>query len=192
MQRLNKIIQDNRKLLRLYNSGAVFTAFDTETTGISPKDSTIIEIGAVKFDMNGTISTFSALINPEIQIPYFITQLTHITDEMVCNQPVIKNILPAFIEFIGDSILIGHNIQFDLNFLHSECEKNNLGFVKNNALDTLRISRWAYPKSPKHKLDFLADALKINKGNSHRAFDDAVTCKELFLRILKDTEPVQR
>jgi len=192
MQHLNRIIQDYKKLLRLYNSGVVITAFDTETTGISPKDSTIIEIGAVKFNKDGIISEFNRLINPHTLIPPFITELTHITNSMVSDKSDIKVILPEFIDFIGNSILMGHNVQFDLNFINSECEKNNLKYVKNNALDTLRISRWAYPKAGKHKLDFLADALKINKGNSHRAFDDAVTCKELFLRILKDTEAVQK
>ena len=104
---------------------------------------------------------------------------------MVCGMPGIKEVLPRFIDFIGHSILMGHNVQFDLNFLNSECEKNGLPYVRNHALATLRISRWAYPKAERHKLDYLADALKINKGHSHRAFDDAVTCKELFLRILK-------
>ena len=192
MQHYNPILQDNRRLLKLYNSGAVFTAFDTETTGIKAEDCTIIEIGAVKFNKDGELDKFSTLINPKIPIPQIITQITNISDSMVCSMPCIKEVLPGFIEFIGDSILMGHNVQFDLNFLNSECEKNGLPYVRNNALDTLRISRWAYPKAERHKLDYLADALKINKGHSHRAFDDAVTCKELFLRILRDTAPVQR
>ena len=192
MQHYNPILQDNRRLLKLYNSGAVFTAFDTETTGIKTEDCTIIEIGAVKFNKDGELDKFSTLINPKIPIPQIITQITNISDSMVCSMPCIKEVLPGFIEFIGDSILMGHNVQFDLNFLNSECEKNGFPYVRNKALDTLRISRWAYPKAERHKLDYLADALKINKGHSHRAFDDAVTCKELFLRILADTAPVQK
>ena len=192
MQHYNKILQDNRRLLQLYKGGAVITAFDTETTGIKAETCTIIEIGAVKFSKDGIISTFSTLINPKIPIPPVITQITKINDSMVCNMPEIKEVLPSFIDFIGDSILMGHNVQFDLNFLNCECEKNGFPYVRNKALDTLRISRWAYPTAQRHKLDYLADALKINKGHSHRAFDDAVTCKELFLRILTDTAPVQK
>lgn len=192
MKHYNRILQDNRRLLKLYNSGAVFTAFDTETTGIKAEECTIIEIGAVKFSKDGELDRFSTLINPNIPIPPIITQITHITNSMVSKKPRINEVLPQFIDFIGDSILMGHNVQFDLNFLNSECEKNGFSYVRNNALDTLRISRWAYPKAERHKLDYLADALKINKGNSHRAFDDAVTCKELFLRILNDTVQCQK
>ena len=192
MQHYNKILQDNKKLLRLYESGEVFTAFDTETTGVKAETCTVIELGAVKFSKEGVISEFSTLINPKIPIPPAITQLTHISASMVKDSPFMKEVLPYFVEFIGKSILMGHNVQFDLNFLNSECEKHGLPYVKNRALDTLRISRWAYPKAEHHRLDFLADALKINKGYSHRALDDAVTCMNLFLRILKDTAPVQR
>ncbi|MBQ7752385.1 MAG: 3'-5' exonuclease, partial [Treponema sp.] len=137
MQHYNRILQDNRRLLKLLNSGAVITAFDTETTGIKAEDCTIIEIGAVKFNKDGELDRFSTLINPNLPIPQIITQITKITDSMVCSAPFIKEVLPRFIDFIGDSILMGHNVQFDLNFLNSECEKNGLPYVKNHALDTL-------------------------------------------------------
>ena len=83
---------------------------------------------------------------------------------------------------INNTILIAHNAQFDLNFLNAECEKSGLESTKNKVIDTLQYSKWAFPDLEKHKLDFLADYFKINKGSSHRAFDDAETCRQLFLK----------
>lgn len=183
MQHLNKILTDYKKLHLLYNNGAVFTAFDTETTGITPSNSRIIEIGAVTFNKDGIISTWSHLFNPGFPIPQLITNLTHISDSMVADCPDIKEMLPDFKSFISDNILIAHNAQFDLNFLNSELEKAEMTPAKNKTIDTLRYSQWAYPELPRHKLDYLADYLKINKGNSHRALDDALTCMNLYIKI---------
>jgi len=183
MQHLNKILKDYKKLHLLYNSGAVFTAFDTETTGISPSNSRIIEIGAVTFNKDGIISTWNQLFNPGIPIPPFITGLTHISDSMVQDCPRIEECLPYFVSLISDNCLIAHNAQFDLNFINSELEWAGMTPTKNRTIDTLRYSQWAYPELPKHKLDYLADTLKINKGTSHRALDDALTCMNLFIKI---------
>lgn len=180
MQHPNKKITDFRRLCHLYNDGAIFTAFDTETTSITPTTGRIIEIGAVKFDKNGIISTWQKLFNPEQILSPFIIELTHITQDMVDCSDRINLHLPDFIKFIDTSILIGHNAQFDLNFLNAECQHCGLPVTKNKTIDTLELSKWRYPSLEKHKLDFLADYLKINKGSSHRALDDARTCMELF------------
>ncbi|MDD7268519.1 MAG: 3'-5' exonuclease [Treponema sp.] len=183
MQHLNKILTDYKKLHLLYNAGAVFTAFDTETTGVSPSDSRIIEIGAVTFNKDGIISSWEHLFNPGFPIPPFITQLTHITDSMVMECPDIKVLLPEFKNYISDNILIAHNAQFDLNFINSELERADITPARNKTIDTLRYSKWVYPNLPRYKLDFLADYLQINKGTSHRAMDDALTCMNLFIKI---------
>lgn len=180
MHRPNKILKDYKKLHHFFENGEVFTAFDTETTDISPTTGRIMELGAVKFNKNGVIGTFSKLINPGTPIPSFVTNLTHITDEMVKDSPFMKDVLPSFLEFIGDTILIAHNAGFDLNFLNAECEWAGLPLTKNRCIDTLQYSRWTVPNVEKHKLDFLADTFKINKGSSHRALDDAKTCMELY------------
>lgn len=144
-----------------------------------------MEIGAVKFNKDGVIDTWHHLFNPNCIIPPFISELTHITQEMVDKCEPIENFLADFKEFIGDTVLIAHNAQFDLNFINAECEKANLTVTKNRTIDTLQFSQWAFPTAPSHKLEFLADQFKINKGSSHRAFDDAVTCKELFLKCIE-------
>lgn len=183
MQHPNKILKDFKKLHHFYENGEVFTAFDTETTAISPKYGRIMEIGAIKFSKDGIIDKYSQLINPQTEIPPFISNLTHITFEMIKDQPTISSVLPNFLNFISDTILIAHNIQFDLNFINAECEWANLPLTKNRGIDTLQYSRWTFPELERHKLDFLADEFKINKGSSHRAFDDANVCMELFKLI---------
>lgn len=180
MQHPNKRISDNRKLRQLYESGAVFTAFDTETTSITPSTGRIMEIGAVKFTKDGIISTWQHLFNPNQILTPFIIDLTHITQEMVDCEDTIDCHLCSFLDFIKDTILIAHNAQFDLNFLNAECSICGTHVTHNKFVDTLYLSKIVLPEPEKHKLDYLADYYKINKGSSHRAQDDANTCKELF------------
>lgn len=180
----NKKITDLKMVLRLFDKGVPFIAFDTETTSLSPNTGRIIEIGAVKFNKDGPISFFSQLINPQTIIPPFITELTGITTKMTILQPSMYKVLPSFLDFIEDTTLIAHNAQFDMNFLNAECIKCNMNPTKNKFIDTLIISNRCFPELEKHKLDFLADNLNLDKGNSHRALDDAKTCYELFLKCL--------
>lgn len=181
----NKLLREYKKLHRFYENGAIFTAIDTETTGNSSKTCRIIEIGAVMFSKNGIIKTYNKLFNPECYITPFITDLTHITNEMVASCPPLKNHIKEFIDFVDDSILIAHNARFDLNFINMECEKAGLKETKNNAIDTLQYSRWAFPDTENHRLSYLADYFQIDKGNSHRALDDAYTCMNLFLKCVE-------
>ena len=185
MQHPNKKITDLRRLRKLYEEGAVFTAFDTETSGITPTNSRIIEIGAVRFTKDGIISKWSKLFDPDQILSPFIIGLTHITQEMVDAADPINKHLPGFLNFIKDTILVAHNAQFDLNFLNAECENCGLPVTKNYAVDTLILARRIFPEAERHKLDFLADYLGIDKGSSHRAFDDALTCMELFKKCLE-------
>ena len=168
MQHPNKKITDLRRLRKLYEEGAVFTAFDTETSGITPKTSRIIEIGAVRFTKDGIISKWSSLFDPNQILSPFIVSLTHITQQMVDAADPIED-----------------HIQFDLNFLNAECENCGLSVTKNYAIDTLQLSRILIPEAEYHKLDYLADFLGIDKGSSHRALDDAITCMELFKECLR-------
>lgn len=181
----NKILKDFKKLHHLYFDGEVFVAFDTETTTLSSKTGNIIEIGAVSFDKNGIISTWNSLFYPGYHIPQEVTDLTHITDEMVFNSPKIESKLQEFMQFIDNHILIAHNAMFDLKFLNKELINSKMKGSTNKVIDTLMYSRWAYPTLPKHKLSFLADYFNFDKGQSHRATDDALTCMQLFIKIVK-------
>ena len=180
MQHPNKKITDLRRLRKLYEEGAVFTAFDTETTGITPTNSRIIEIGAVRFSQDGVLDKWTHLFYPDQILSPFIISLTHITQEMVDAADPISKHIRDFLRFLDSSIIVAHNAQFDLNFLNAECENCGLPVTKNYAVDTLQLSRIIYPNTASHKLDYLADYLGIDKGASHRAMDDAITCMGLF------------
>lgn len=175
-----KLITNHKKILSLYNHGAVFCAFDTETTGINPEHERIIEIGAVKFSKDGIIDNFSSFINPKRELTPFISNLTGITDDMLIGQPYADSVIPQFRKFCQDTILIAHNAQFDLRFVNCESEKLELFPLSNEAIDTLRLSRILLPENTSWKQPDLARQFNIDTGHAHRAWDDARTCSELF------------
>ncbi|MBQ8014156.1 MAG: 3'-5' exonuclease [Treponema sp.] len=186
------LMNDYRRMNRLLHGGAVFCALDTETTGLKPSEDRIIEIGAVKFDKSGELARFSTLVNPRILIPHFCQELTGITNKMVFNQKEFREVAGDLLAFLGDSIIIAHNAQFDIRFVNAELERMNQGPLLNKAVDTLRFSRWAFPENEHWTLQFLARQLKIEVKAAHRAEDDARVCMELFLRCIKDTMDKQK
>lgn len=192
MQLVNKFLKDYKKMFRLLKDGETFVAFDTETTGLSSHNCRIIEIGAVKFNSSGILDTFNTLINPETPIPPELVQLTHISDDMVKDQPVIKDILPGFCKFIEGSIIIGHNAHFDLRFLQAELERCNMPENKNPVIDTLGFARWALPDLQKYNQPFLAELFNIDISAAHRAYDDARVCGNIFLELIKKSADRQR
>lgn len=188
----NKFINDYRKLAALLESGAAFTAFDTETTGLKTDAARIIEIGAVQFNRDGIIGRFEMLVNPLQSIPPECTAVNHITDSMVSDKPVISKILPQFIDFLGDSIIVAHNARFDLNMLAAELERSALPPNKNRVIDTLALCKWAYPEAGKYRQTFIAERLGIRITDAHRAADDAFVCGNIFLRCIYDTAERQK
>ncbi len=188
----NKFINDYRKLAALLESGAAFTAFDTETTGLKTDAARIIEIGAVQFNRDGIIGRFEMLVNPLQSIPPECTAVNHITDSMVSDKPVISKILPQFIDFLGDSIIVAHNARFDLNMLAAELERSALPPNKNRVIDTLALCKWAYPEAGKYRQTFIAERLGIRIADAHRAADDAFVCGNIFLRCIQDTAERQK
>ncbi len=188
----NKILKDYRTMFRLLKSGETFVAFDTETTGLSCKTDRIIELGAVKFCKDGFISSFNTLINPEMPIPFESSKINHITDEMVKDKPLAKDILPSFCAFIKDSILVGHNIQFDIRFLQAELERYEMDKNENTIIDTLGFARWVFPDLKKYNQPFLAEMLNISITEAHRAYDDAKICGNIFLELIKNSASKQK
>lgn len=158
-----------------------FTSIDLETTGLNPQVDKIIEISAVKYQ-NGTIAeTFETFINPLISIPPNITKINGITDNMVRKAPLISEVLPKFIRFIGDSTLVGHNITFDLNFIEANARK--LGLALNLFyIDTLPLARKYFPECSNHKLPTLVNYLGINVAEHHRALPDCISCAEIYMK----------
>ena len=150
-----------------------FVAFDTETTGFSPANERIIEIGAVKYRGGKIVASSHWLINPGIPIQNSFVH--HITDEMVAGHPPFADTYKAFIRFVGDSVLLAHNASFDVRFMQAEIERNQLEPLSNPVVDSLALFRKWYPDAPSHKLAALAKQLALPTGSAHRAEDDSRT-----------------
>lgn len=150
-----------------------YVVFDLETTGISCEKDSIIETSALKAGSGVVTDTFSTLVNPKRAIPYGATQVNGITDEMVADAPLLQDVLPEFLEFIGGSVLVGHNIHtFDLRFL-AKAARELLGReVSNDYIDTLYMARQCLPDLQHHKLTDLAAYFQINTKGAHRALED--------------------
>ncbi len=166
-----------------YGFDDTFVVFDIETTGFSATANNIIEIGAVKISGGKIVDTFSAFVNPKEEIPYRIVKLTGITDEIVADAPFISEVLPDFLDFAQDSVLVAHNAGFDMSFVIQKGE--NLGIHKDYTyVDTLGMSRVLLKNIAKFRLDNVAKHLKISLKNHHRAVDDARCAAEIFLKLI--------
>lgn len=159
-----------------------YIVFDIETTGFSSIRDKIIEIGAVKVVNGEIVDRFSTFVNPERPIPFEITNLTSITDEMVMGSPNIETALPQFLEFVGDGVLVAHNAGFDVGFIEQNCRNQGLDsrFVY---VDTVALARVLLPTLSKYKLNIVAKALNISLENHHRAVDDAGATAEIFVKF---------
>lgn len=155
---------------------------DIETTGVSPENDRITEIGAIKVMGGQVVETFSQLINPQVDIPVHITELTGISNDMVKNMPTIREVLPKFISFCGDLPIMGHNIMFDYSFLVCNAAFINMEFKK-YGLDTLMIARQLLPTLESRSLTALCKHFNIIRDKAHRAYDDAYATYELYLKL---------
>lgn len=187
------LVNDSKPIVVNYEEQTIdceYVVFDIETTGLLPTKDKITEIGAVKIKKGEIVDRFSQLINPGIKIPEKIVKLTGITDEMVSGKPSIESVLPDFLNFIGNSVLVAHNASFDIGFIRENCKKINAE-ISNAILDTLQLSRELFPQLKKHKLDVIAKHLNISLDNHHRAVDDAEATANIFLKcidILKEKD----
>jgi DNA polymerase-3 subunit alpha (Gram-positive type) len=161
-----------------------FIVFDIETTGLSQKHNKIIEIGAVKIRDGKVIDSFSEFINPEIPIPYQIVQLTSITDDMVVNAPTIDVILPKFLEFCGEDVVVAHNAAFDTGFVKKNAIDLGMSF-DNTIMDTMTLSHILLPELGKYNLDRVCKALNVKNEHHHRAVHDADATAKVFVKLLK-------
>lgn len=164
-----------------------FVVFDFETTGGSAQGSRITEIGAVKVRGGETLGEFHTLVNPETLIPAQITLLTGITNAMVAQAPEIAAVLPAFTEFIKGAVLVAHNAPFDMGFLKTALERHSYPPVRNQVVDTVRLSRSLLARSevPNHKLATLASYFQVPVPPTHRALDDARATVAVLHRLLE-------
>ena len=155
-----------------------YTVVDIETTGFDPMFDEIIEVAGIKYRGRNEVGRFQSLVKPDDGIPDYITALTGITNEMVADAPGIEDVLPRFLEFIGEDIVVGHNVHFDVNFLYDYAEDFGLEPFSNDLVDTLRLSRRLYPELQSHKLSALAAHFGVEPDGEHRALADCVTTQK--------------
>ena len=161
-----------------------FVVFDIETTGFSPVANRIIEIGAVKVDKGQVVDRFSVFVNPEVPIPFEIEKLTGINDSMVMEAETIETILPQFLDFVGDAVLVAHNANFDVSFIKENAKRQQLP-VDFTYVDTVGIARMLLTGQAKYTLDAVAKTLKISLENHHRSVDDAECTAEIFMKFIE-------
>ncbi len=174
-------------LTNYYNidiSNKDFVVFDIETTGLSNFTDKIIEIGAVRIRNNEIIDKYQEFVNPNEPLSAFTTELTGITTGMVANADNIETVLPRFLEFIKNSVLVAHNAEFDVPFIIEKANQINCKF-KPVYIDTLYLSRALNQDFKNHKLDTLTKEYQVNLLNHHRAIDDAIATAEVFLKMLE-------
>ena len=183
------MVDDTLPMVRDCKTGAIedttFVVFDLETFGLNSHKNEIIEIGAIKLKGTRIIDTFSSFVNPNKIIPKKISELTHITQDMVDNAPTIEDVLPKFLEFTKDAVMVAHNSAFDMGFIRREAKKY-LGIdYKPAVIDTLQMARDLYPDLKGYNLDRLNKTFKLSLENHHRAIDDAQSTAKLFIMFLE-------
>jgi DNA polymerase-3 subunit alpha (Gram-positive type) len=170
-------------------STATYVVFDIETTSLSVSNGQIIELAGVKMHKGEIVEKFSSLVKPTIDIPDKITHITNITNEMVSEAPLIEDVLPAFLTFIGDSTLVAHNARFDYGFIQEWCKKLTLPLPKQAIVDTLEMSRLLLAKEMKQfNLEALSDRFKVELKSHHRALDDCTATGHVFFHLLAIAE----
>ena len=176
----------NENTQHLFLPGQSFVAFDTETTGLWAQAHRVVEIGAIRFSLSSeSTDIFSTLVNPQRPMPDEVIRIHGITDDMVAGAPTIDKVLPDFIEFCADSILIAHNAPFDISFVACELERTGLEFGDNLILDTVDIYRRLYPGLPAYSLLKLAQQFNLARTQDHRAVADAALVQQLFQNAIE-------
>lgn len=171
--------------LSLDNAG--FVVFDLETTGAKAPPCRIIEIGAYLVKGGTIVDEFHSLVDPGEAIPPFISGLTGISGEMVKSAPPFAEVLPRFLDFLSDSVLVAHNAQFDMAFLNYEIGKVFEDYrIANPSLCTVHLARKLLPLVENHKLKTLAEHFSVELINHHRAGPDAKATAEIFVHLLRD------
>ena len=162
-----------------------YIVFDLETFGLNSHEHPIIEIGAIKVQGTRIVDSYSQLINPKMPIPEKIQEITNITNSMVANMPTIEEVLPKFMEFVGEATMVAHNARFDMSFIRREC-KRILGIDYNpSVIDTLQMARDVMPDLKGYGLGSLTKKLGVALENHHRAVDDSQATAGMFIIFLE-------
>lgn len=163
-----------------------FTAFDFETTGLYPASDRIVEFGAVKFRDGQVIEEFERLANPGMPIGADAAAVSGISDTDVAEATPVDQVIPEFVSFLGDTVLMAHNAPFDLGFLRAAVQVLGQQDVSNTIIDTQLLAMKAFPRRKSYGLQNLASELGLPSNRAHRALDDAVMCMRLFERCVAE------
>lgn len=159
-----------------------YVVIDLETTGLSYNYEKIIELGAIKYKNNIEVARFNTLINPQMEISEFIEELTGITNEMVADKPTIETEISKFVDFIGDNLILGHYVRFDINFINKAYNDYFSKTIENDYTDTLSLSRRVLPDLKNHKLKTLKEYYDINT-EAHRAIEDCLSTNSIYSKL---------
>ncbi|MBU0672331.1 MAG: 3'-5' exoribonuclease [Candidatus Margulisbacteria bacterium] len=158
--------------------------FDLETTGLEPTINEITEIGALKVKGSEVTDMFSSLIKPRAPISAEITRLTSIDDEMVKDSPAVEQVLPKFIQFVGQMPLIAHNAVFDISFIREMLRRTNQPAINNSVICTVKLARHLLPELANHKLHTVAQHFGLKVANRHRAMGDVELTFQVWTKFL--------
>ncbi|HKZ02140.1 MAG TPA: exonuclease domain-containing protein [Pyrinomonadaceae bacterium] len=181
-------LQPNEIDSRLLNE-LDFVVVDVEATGAKTPPNRIIELGAYRIHQGQIVDTFLTLVNPEIPIPRFVMALTGISNEMVKDAPLFAEVVPRWLGFVSEAVLVAHNAPFDTSFLNHEISRVYPGHrMVNPHLCTVKLSRQAIPGLDNYRLDTIADHFSIPIVSRHRAGSDALATAHIFLLLLSRLE----
>ena len=172
-----------KKGKKLNDKLSEYTVVDIETTGFSPQKNKIIEIAAVKVKNGKVVDKFQKLVNPEERINYYITNLTGISNDMVSKADKIDSVILEFKEFVGDSVIVGHNVNFDINFLYDNLYNVSGGYLMNDFIDTMYMSKELLPGLSNYKLESLVDHFNFSYEGAHRALNDCIFTYECYEKM---------
>ncbi len=180
----NPVQEANQKKLKGLMKKQTFVCLDCETTGLDPKKDRLIGMAAVRFTFEEQLSSYETLVDPGCAISEDSIKIHHITDNMVAGKPKFGEVLEQLIEVVGEHTIVGHGIQFDIDFIHNEATRAGIpcSILNNPSLDTLRMAR-LYGDSPTNSLQALAEHFNIFSEIKHRALDDVLMNIEVFKKL---------
>lgn len=162
-----------------------YTVVDIETTGFWPSDSEILEISALRVRKGQPTEAFSTLVKPSRPVPYFITDITGITNSMVQNAAPLAEALEGFVRFLGSDAIVGYNVNFDINFLYDNLLRVHGVLLTNSFVDVLRIARKMVRNLPNYKQTTLAEHFGVSVQGAHRALRDCEICQKCYATLRK-------
>lgn len=170
---------------RLYTPD--YVVYDLETTGISCQRDEVIEISAIRVREGHPVATFTHLVNPGRSIPYGASRVNHIYDNMVADKPGFQQVLGEFLNFIGNDVLVGHNIKnFDMKFIYRDCQRYFGQTIDNDYIDTLYLAKRCFPSWKHRRLENLAEHYGISTQGAHRALQDCHMNQQVFELMARD------